>query len=148
MQAHPGRFRNSGGGSLLPSSPGAGSALCKVKAQVAGAACQKPFSAAGRPRLAAPALRPAAPVTWVPSCAPRALAAVHPVAPCFSADHTSGPSGPCSMDSTPAELAFVSASGSHGPELDWMGRRDPGGLGDQAAGGVGVKADPTPLELS
>ena len=66
----------------------------------------------------------------------------------FSADHTSWPSCPSSLDSTPAELAFVSASGSHGPGLDWMGRWDPGGLGDQAAGGVGVKAGPTPLELS
>ena len=85
---------------------------------------------------------PAAPVL------PGALAAVHPVAPCFSADHTSGPSCPCSMDATPAELAFLSASGSHGPGVNWMGWWDPGGLGDLAAGGVGVKAHPVPLELS
>ena len=52
------------------------------------------------------------------------------------------------MDATPAELAFLSASGSHGPRVDWMGQWDPGGPGDQAAGGVGVKADPVPLELS
>lgn len=52
------------------------------------------------------------------------------------------------MDATPAELAFLSASGSHGPGVNWMGWWDPGGLGDLAAGGVGVKAHPVPLELS